>query len=124
MAHFAKISIEDNVVERVVKIDDSILLVSGIESEIKGAHYCQNKMGGVWKQTSFYPEFRKNFAGPGYTYDSDRDAFIPPKPYDSWVLDETTCRWEAPTACPTEIEEGKYYAWDENTTSWIKEDVF
>lgn len=61
--------------------------------------------------------FRKNYAGLGYTYDAGRDAFIPPKPYNSWVLNETTCLWDAPVAMPTD---GKRYSWDEATTSWVE----
>ena len=68
------------------------------------------------KRTSYNNNIRKNFAGIGYTYDPDRDAFIPPKPYDSWVLDEETCRWEAPVPYP---DDGVMYRWDEETTDWV-----
>jgi hypothetical protein len=66
---------------------------------------------------------RKNYAGIGMTWDAGRDAFISPKPYNSWVLNETTCRWDAPTAMPTDanVEAGEYYRWDEPTTAWVKE---
>jgi hypothetical protein len=64
---------------------------------------------------------RKNYAGIGMTWDAGRDAFISPKPYNSWVLNESTCRWEAPTAMPTDAAEGEYYRWDEPTTAWVKE---
>jgi hypothetical protein len=67
-------------------------------------------------QTSYNASFRKNFAGPGFTYDSERDAFISPKPYASWVLDEDTCHWEAPVPMP---EDG-VYQWDEDTLSWVE----
>jgi hypothetical protein len=69
-------------------------------------------------KTSYNGNIRKNYAGIGYTYDKDRDAFIPPKPYASWVLDETTCRWDAPVAMP--VVEGKMYQWDEETVNWIE----
>ena len=71
-------------------------------------------------QTSYNGNIRKNFAGIGYTYDLARDAFIAPKPYASWVLNETTCRWEAPTPYP---DDGNSYSWDESTTSWVKNEA-
>ena len=87
-----------------------------------------NTRGGVHYQADGTPSadqskaFRKNYAGLGYTYDAGRDAFIPPKPYNSWVLNETTCLWDAPVAYPTDIgtpENPKRYTWDEDTTSWV-----
>jgi len=69
-------------------------------------------------RTSYNGNIRKNYAGIGYTYDAARDAFISPKPYESWVLDEGTCQWEAPVARPEDSEDG-YYTWDEETTSWV-----
>jgi hypothetical protein len=74
-------------------------------------------LGGTWKQTSYNANFRKNYAGVGYTYDSQRDAFVPPRPFASWVLDEDTCLWAAPVAYP---DDGKMYSWDEDTTSWAE----
>jgi len=74
------------------------------------------KLGGVWKQTSYNNNFRGVYAGIGYTYDAARDAFIAPKPYTSWTLNESTCRWEAPVPYPTD---GEQYSWDEDTTSWV-----
>ena len=87
-----------------------------------------NTRGGVHYQADGTPSadqskaFRKNYAGLGYTYDAGRDAFVPPKPYNSWVLNETTCLWDAPVAYPTDIgtpENPKRYTWDEDTTSWV-----
>ena len=73
----------------------------------------------VWKQTSYNANFRKNFAGIGYQYDQTRDAFIPPKPFNSWILNETTCRWNAPVTMPTtELEENQYYSWNESIINW------
>ena len=72
----------------------------------------------LWVQTSYSGSFRKNFAGVGYTYDKVRDAFIPPQPFPSWSLVESSCRWEAPTALPSD---DKMYSWDESTTSWSQE---
>jgi hypothetical protein len=89
----------------------------GNESEVIGAKFCQDLLGGNWKQTSYNGNMRKNYAGIGYTYDSTRNAFIAPKPFASWVLDEATCRWNAPVAYPTD---DKIYSWDEATTSWVE----
>jgi hypothetical protein len=107
MAHYAKI--ENDVVQQVIVADEEFV----------------RKLDGQWVQTSFnthggtHPEgrpLRKNFAGIGYTYDSDRDAFIPPKPFESWVLIEETCLWNSPVPYPN--ENGDYY-WNESTLSWI-----
>jgi hypothetical protein len=93
MAHFAKLD-ENNVVITVVVVNNSELLVDGVESEAKGVEFLVSLFGeSNWKQTSYNATIRKNSAGIGYTYDSDRDAFIPPKPGDSYVLDEQTCQW-------------------------------
>lgn len=115
MAHFAELG-ENNVVLRVIVVDNKDTMdTNGVEVEEIGATFCRNLLGGTWKQTSYNANFRKNYAGFGFTYDSQRDAFIPPKPFNSWTLDEDTCRWEAPTPHPTD---GKLYTWNEETTSW------
>ena len=103
MAHFAEISGSNNTVVRVI-VSEQDFINSG-------------KVGDSfnWVQTSYNNNFRKNFATVGGTYDKTRDAFIAPKPYPSWVLDEDTCCWKAPTPYP---EDGKSYDWDEDTTSW------
>jgi len=117
MAHFAQID-ENNIVQQVIVVHNNELLdENGIEREIKGIQFCQSLLGGNWVQTSYNANFRKNYAGQGYTYDSVRDAFIPPKPYNSWVLNEDTCNWEAPVTHPTD---GKLYVWDESTVSWVE----
>lgn len=117
MAHFAEID-ESGVVLRVIVVHNNELLdENGVEQEAKGADFCRGLFGGTWVQTSYNGNMRKNFAGIGFTYDRDRDAFIPPKPFASWVMDETTCRWTAPVAAP---DDGKLYRWDEETTSWIE----
>ena len=115
MAHFAELD-SNNVVLRVVVVNNAELLDGdGVEQESLGAAFCQNLFGGTWKQTSYNGNTRKNYAAVGYTYDSGRDAFIAPQPYASWVLNETTCRWESSVAMPTD---GGPYVWNEETTSW------
>jgi len=112
MAHFAKV--ENGVVTTVIVIDQETL---------NTGHWGDPSL---WVQTSYntqggqHPEgrpLRKNYAGIGFTYDSVRDAFIPPKPYASWVLNEDTCNWGAPTPMPTD---NKRYTWDEPTTAWVE----
>jgi hypothetical protein len=115
MAHFAELG-ENNIVLRVIVVNNEELMVDGEESEAKGAEFCRNLLGGTWKQTSYNGNFRKNYAGIGYTYDSTRDAFIPPRPFNSWNLNEETCLWEAPVALPND---GKIYIWSEEIGSWI-----
>jgi hypothetical protein len=117
MAHFAKLD-ENNVVFEVHVVNNNELLQDGVESEAKGIQFLINWSGGYtnWKQTSYNQRIRKNFAGIGYTYDLARDAFIPPQPFPSWVLNEETCLWDAPVAIPTD---GQRYYWDEATTSWV-----
>lgn len=116
MAHFAQLDL-NNVVTQVIVVHNNELLDNGVEKESKGIAFCQSLFGGVWKQTSYNGTMRKNFAGIGSTYDVGRDAFIPPKPYESWVIDEATCRWTAPVAMPTD---GKAYSWDESTFNWVE----
>ena len=115
MAHFAKLD-ENNVVLEVHVVHNNELLQDGVESEAKGVQFLVDLFGGNWKQTSYNGNIRKNYAGIGYTYDTTRDAFIPPQPFLSWTLNEATCRWDAPTPYPTD---GQFYQWDEPTTSWV-----
>jgi hypothetical protein len=116
MAHFAQLN-EQNIVMQVIVVANEELLLNGAESEDKGIAFCESLLGGKWKQTSYNGNIRKNHAGIGYTYDSQRDAFIPPKPYQSWTLVEETCQWTAPVAMPTDQ---KMYSWDEPTLSWVE----
>ena len=122
MAHFAKI--ENNVVTQVIVVDNKDCAdASGVEKEYIGAAFCERLLGGTWKQTSYNGFIRKNYAGVGYAFDAERDAFIPPKPYNSWLLNEDTCLWEAPVAMPADAGTGeppKRYTWDEATTSWVE----
>ena len=125
MAHFAKI--ENNVVTQVIVVDNKDCAdASGVEKEYIGAAFCERLLGGIWKQTSYNGSIRKNYAGVGYAFDAERDAFIPPKPYPSWLLNEDTCLWDAPVAMPEDAGTGeppKRYAWDEATTSWVNNDA-
>lgn len=115
MAHFAELD-ADNVVTRIVVINNAELLDdSSVEQEGLGISFCQSLFGGTWKQTSYNGNLRKNFAGVGYSYDSGKDAFIPPQPYSSWTLNETSCQWESPVSYPTDDNK---YTWNEETTSW------
>ena len=121
MAHFAELD-QFNKVKRVIVVDNKDTAdVAGVEKEYIGAAFCEKLFGGTWKQTSYNGNFRKNYAGIGYSYDADRDAFIPPKPYASWILDELSCQWKAPVAMPADAGTGeppKRYTWNEATTSW------
>ena len=114
MAHFAKID-ENNIVTQVVVVDNKDTADAfGVEKEHIGAAHLEKILGGTWKQTSYNGNMRKNYAGIGYTYRSDIDAFVPPKPFPSWLLN-ANAQWEAPVAMPTD---GKMYSWDEDTVSW------
>ena len=118
MAHFAKLN-EKNVVTDVLIVNNiEMLAADGSESEVMGVAFLIRWSGGYsnWKQTSYNGKIRKNYAGIGFTYDAQRDAFIPPQPFLSWVLNEDTCLWDAPTPMPTD---GQPYQWDEPTTSWV-----
>jgi hypothetical protein len=120
VAHFAEID-SNNVVLRVVVVDNSdTAMADGTETESIGIAHCQKLFGGTWVQTSYNATQRKNFASKGYTYDSGRNAFIPPKPYNSWVLDDSTCRWVAPVNAPSDASKENPYTWNEETTSWVK----
>ena len=102
MSHFAEID-KDGIVQRVIVAEQDF-----INSGVVGDSF-------NWIQTSYNNNFRKNYAGIGHTYDKTKDAFIAPQPYPSWLLDEDTCRWNAPTPYP---DDDKRYTWDEDTTSW------
>jgi hypothetical protein len=116
MAHFAEIN-ENNIVTRVVVVDNKELIDTGSESEseTKGIFFCQSLFGGNWIQTSYNGGFRKNYAGLGFYYDSSLDAFIPPKPFDSWLLDDQTCQWYPPVPRPN----GPNWLWNEKDQVWI-----
>ena len=121
MAHFAQID-DNNVVTQVIVVANSDTAdANGVEKEHIGAAFCEKLFGGTWKQTSYNGSIRKNYAGIGYTYNAGIDAFVPPKPFASWVLDNDTAQWNAPVAMPADAGTGeppKRYTWDESTTSW------
>ncbi len=122
MAHFARI--EDNTVVEILVVPDG--------QEHRGQDFLAHdlRLGGVWVQTSYNTDggvhinggtpLRKNYAGIGYTYDETRDAFIPPKPYPSWVLNEDSCLWESSVPYP---DDGQMYIWDEGTVAWVQVDA-
>ena len=134
MAYFAKLNL-NNIVEQVISINNSIITDNNkIEQEQLGVDFINQlyKTNDIWKKTSYNTRggkyfnsdntlgdqskaFRKNYAGKGYTYDENRDAFIAPKPFNSWILNEDTCRWESPIPYPTD---GKMYSWNESTLTW------
>lgn len=115
MAHFAKLD-ENNIVLAVHVVNNDVISVSGVESEEAGILFLSNLYGHAkWKQTSYNAKIRKNYAGIGYLFDETRDAFIPHKPFESWVLNEESFRWDAPIPYPND---GKMYVWDELTKNW------
>jgi hypothetical protein len=123
VAHFAETMLDNNnnlSVSRVLVVDNQDIADNdGNEVEAKGSELLQRLLGGDWVQTSYNGNFRKNYAGIGYTYDRVRDAFIPPQPYPSWVLHEDTCRWDAPVAMP---DDDQRYTWNEDTQAWTIQD--
>jgi len=118
MAHFAKIGLNNIVTEVLVVANRETMDAQGNEQESIGIEFLKTLTGHeTWIQTSYNGTIRKNYAGIGYTYDSGRDAFIPPQPYPSWTLVEETCQWTAPVFYPTD---GKQHSWDESTLTWIE----
>ena len=117
MAHFVKLD-ENNVALSVHVVNNDVITIDGVESEQAGIDFLTQLHGHTnWKQTSYNGTFRKNYCGIGFTYDSILDAFIEPKPFDSWSLNEETCLWEAPVAMPADSNE-KYYVWNEENQTW------
>jgi hypothetical protein len=144
MASFAKIGI-NNIVEQVISVNNNELLDNGIESETKGIEFCKSLFGQNtnWKQTSYNTNtgihklggvpFRKNHAGIGFIYDENRDAFYLPKPFNSWILNEDSCCWEAPLPYPITNTQNNLdelggpkndsYTWNEETQSWTLQTI-
>ena len=130
MAHFAQLD-DNNVVTQVIVVsNDDTSDSNGVETESIGVAFCQKLLGAStnWKQTSYNSKMRVRYAGVGYSYNSGLDAFVPPQPYTSWTLDNSTADWKAPLTQPTltddQIAAGSYYTWDEsayqadNSTGW------
>jgi hypothetical protein len=134
MASFAKIGLNNKVIEVLSVVNEVLHDANGVEQEVIGIDFLTKLTGyPVWKKTSYNTHggvhdnggtpLRKNHAGIGYTYDEDRDAFISPKPFNSWILNETTCLWEAPVARPTTtLEDNQYYSWNESIINWEVKD--
>ena len=122
MAHFAELD-ENNVVLRVNVVDNDITTTDGVEVEQRGIDFLNGLYpdSGTWVQTSYNHNTRTRYAGIGYAYDPDADAFITPQPFPSWTLDEDTLDWEAPELMPDDADT-VMYVWDEGTTSWIEWD--
>ena len=129
MASFVKLE-NGVVVQGIVVSNQDTADEHGVENEAKGIAFCANLLGGTWKQTSYNTQagqhtlggtpFRKNYAGIGYTYDETLDAFVPPKPFASWVLDTDKAQWKAPVDMPVD---DKRYAWNEDTLAWVEAPV-
>jgi hypothetical protein len=126
MASFAKIGLNGKVIEVQSVVNEVLHDSNGVEQEVNGIDFLTKLTGwSIWKQTSYNTRggvhltggtpFRKNHASIGYTYDEDRDAFISPKPFNSWILNEDTCLWEAPVAYP---DDENRYAWNETNQTW------
>ena len=133
MASFAKIGLNNKVIEVLSVHNNELLDSNGVEQEVNGIDFLTKLTGwSIWVQTSYNTiggvhnnggtPLRKNHAGIGYTYDEDRDAFIAPKPFNSWILNEDTCLWESPIARPElteeEINNNNYYSWNEDNQTW------
>ena len=108
------------VVQGIVVSDKDTADEHGVEKEDIGIAFCSNLLGGTWKQTSYNARIRKNYAGIGYTYDETLDAFVPPKPFASWLLDTDKAQWKAPVDMPTD---DKRYTWNEDTLAWAEAPV-
>ena len=115
MAHFAQLNEENLVTQVIVVANQDTADQDGVENEAIGIAFCQGLLGGNWKQTSYNGNIRKNYAGVGYKYDETLDAFVPPQPFASWILNEETAQWKAPVDMPTD---DKSYAWNEETLTW------
>ena len=116
MATFAKIGLSSKVIESISVHNDVLKDANGMEQEALGIDFLTKLTGwAIWRQASYNNNMRKNHAGIGYSYDEERDAFIPPKPYPSWLLDEDTCLWDSPTPYP---DDGNKYEWNESIKAW------
>ena len=120
MAHFAEVD-NNGVVQRVIVVANKDTAdANGNEMESIGVAFCQKLLGGTWLQTSYNGNIRKNYAGIGYTYHADIDAFVPPQPFASWLLNTDTAQWEAPVPMPND---GEMYRWDEEAGNWVPMEI-
>jgi|TARA_Y100000296_G_C5013788_1_gene176446 hypothetical protein len=130
MAYFAKLNELNEVTQVIAVADKDTQDENGNEVESVGITFCINLLGGTWKRTSYNmyggnhkqgkTPFRKNYAGIGWTYNETKDAFIPPKLYESWTLNESTCLWNPPIPKPTDETVNERYVWSEDTLTWNK----
>ena len=127
MSHFAKLD-ENNIVTQVIVVSNEDITdpFTGQEDEILGIAFCKKLLGGNWKQTSYNNNFRVRYAGVGYSYNETLDAFITPKPYESWILNNETADWESPLGPAPELTEAQveschFYKWDEENLEWVLE---
>lgn len=134
MAHFAQLDDNNVIINVLVVSNQNIMDENGIEKEEIGIKFLQSMMGSntKWKQTSYNNNFRKTYAGLGYSYNESLDAFIPPKPFESWILDEESCTWTAPDPQPQltqeQIDQGYYYEWNEEVyqkekNGWVLKNI-
>lgn len=125
MAHFAQIDENNVVIQVIVVSNDDILDQNGNESETIGIEFCKNLLGQNtnWVQTSYNSNFRKNYAGIGFKYHQDIDAFVSPKPYPSWILNGEEGEWEAPVPYPNDPNPENVYEWNEDNLEWVLTDV-
>ena len=117
MAHFAQLDNNNTVIQVIVVNDNDCKDSEGNESEAVGAEFCQKLFGGRWLQTSYNNNIRKNYAGPGFTYNAELDIFVPPKPFPSWTFDNNTKDWIPPINYPND---GKTYYWSEESQQWVE----
>lgn len=125
MAHFAQLS--GSIVQQVIIVNNDVITSGSQEVEQLGIDFCKSLFGNdtEWKQTSYNEKFRGNFAGAGFSYDSALDAFIPPKPYESWILNTGSYSWESPVPVPSGSQnsipnsEGEMYYWNEEEQNWV-----
>ena len=120
MAHFAQLDANNVVLRVVVVATEDNSTADGVEKESIGQAFCERLFGGRWVQTSYNNNIRKRYAGVGYTYNEEIDAFITPKPFPSWTLDVMTAEWMSPKPYP---DDGKVYNWDEKKKDWVLSDI-
>tara|TARA_B100001939_G_C16753350_1_gene534987 strand:+ start:290 stop:685 length:396 start_codon:yes stop_codon:yes gene_type:complete len=122
MAHFVELNSANEVLRVIVINNHEIVDDNGVEQESIGVQLCNNLLGGTWKQTSYNSRIRGNYAFEGFTYFVDQDLFMPPKPYNSWLMNTADATWQAPSPMPTDgqsFSPSRIYDWDEDNQTWI-----